>query len=400
MRIGFLFNHDQIHQIAHSLPIALALANAHEDLEIVIATTSPKIVLEIVRLMGPDRPPAITLVGLGLQSRIARLTNGIFGKFFPAAKLLVYGDNLDFFRTLDALIVTERTSLILKTRYGLKDLLMILSDHGAGDRAIGFGKSTAQFDHILAAGQKIVDRLINEAGVASDRLTITGYPKFDYVGAKKARSLFADPHRPTVLYNPHVSPHLSSWYKDGRKVLEFFRENADYNLIFAPHIMLFQRRLVTTIDKLSFGLPGSLSARFASAPNIHVDLSSPALTDMTYTNMADVYLGDVSSQIYEFIKTPRPCLFLNSHQVKFENDENYAHWRLGSVIASVDELGAALACAEVRHKTHYRQVQTDLFNYTFDLREEPSSSRAAGVIARLLAERSGDAHLEAALASV
>ena len=26
MRIGFLFNHDQVHQVAHSLPIALALA--------------------------------------------------------------------------------------------------------------------------------------------------------------------------------------------------------------------------------------------------------------------------------------------------------------------------------------------------------------------------------------
>jgi hypothetical protein len=28
MRIGFLFNHDQVHQVAHSLPIALALARS------------------------------------------------------------------------------------------------------------------------------------------------------------------------------------------------------------------------------------------------------------------------------------------------------------------------------------------------------------------------------------
>lgn len=35
-RIGFLFNHDQIHQIAHSLPIALALAALGGPFEVVI----------------------------------------------------------------------------------------------------------------------------------------------------------------------------------------------------------------------------------------------------------------------------------------------------------------------------------------------------------------------------
>ena len=40
MRIGFLFNHDQIHQVAHSLPIALALADSDRDLDVIVATTS------------------------------------------------------------------------------------------------------------------------------------------------------------------------------------------------------------------------------------------------------------------------------------------------------------------------------------------------------------------------
>lgn len=29
---------------------------------------------------------------------------------------------------------------------------------------------------------------------------------------------------------------------------------------------------------------------------------------MTYTPAADIYLGDVSSQSYEFLLDPRPCL--------------------------------------------------------------------------------------------
>jgi hypothetical protein len=73
----------------------------------------------------------------------------------------------------------------LKNRYGLKKLKMILIDHGAGDRAIGFGTSTGMFDFILAAGQKISDRLIAEAGVVPSKIRITGYPKFDAIGPQR-----------------------------------------------------------------------------------------------------------------------------------------------------------------------------------------------------------------------
>src|SRR3546814_14081918 len=39
MRIGFLFNHDQIHQMAHSLPVAMALARANTGAELIVAPT-------------------------------------------------------------------------------------------------------------------------------------------------------------------------------------------------------------------------------------------------------------------------------------------------------------------------------------------------------------------------
>ena len=41
---------------------------------------------------------------------------------------------------------------------------------------------------------------------------------------------------------------------------------------------------------------------------------------MSYLS-ADVYLGDVSSQVYEFIYKPRPCLFLNSNEIEWTNDQ-------------------------------------------------------------------------------
>ena len=379
--IGFLFNHDQIHQIAHSLPVAVELAVASPGLRVSVATTNGRIGAEVGRMLGDTALANLEWVELGIGSIGSRLVKKIFGKLLPAGKLLIYRDNLNYFGSLDALVVTERTSLILKKRYGLINLKMILIDHGAGDRAIGFGTSTAAFDHILAAGPKIRDRLIAEARVAPEKIRITGYPKFDAAGSMRTKLPFQGNGNPTVLYNPHLSPHLSSWFKHGRNVLDWFVANPGYNLIFAPHIMLFQRRAVFTVDKLRMALPGVLDAKYSGAPNIHIDLGSAASTNMTYTNAADIYLGDVSSQIYEFLRFPRPAVFINSHHHDYQGDPNYAHWQAGEVIGSAVDLGTALANAPALHEASYGAAQKALFDYTFDLTVEPSSHRAARAIA-------------------
>src|SRR3954465_7766817 len=66
MRIGFLFNHDQIHQVAHSLPIALALARGGFEGEILVATTSEPLAREVQRLGGSLIGTRIQHVELGL----------------------------------------------------------------------------------------------------------------------------------------------------------------------------------------------------------------------------------------------------------------------------------------------------------------------------------------------
>ena len=143
MRIGFLFNHDQIHQVAHSLPIALALARQGVEAEIIVATTNQRLTAEVRRLGGPAIGTTITLIELGLTSTRGRGMTRALNSVIPAAKLLAYGENLDFFRTLQILIVAEKTSLVLKTRYGLNALKIVHTRHGAGDRAIGFDKASA-----------------------------------------------------------------------------------------------------------------------------------------------------------------------------------------------------------------------------------------------------------------
>jgi CDP-Glycerol:Poly(glycerophosphate) glycerophosphotransferase len=382
MRIGFLFNHDQSHQVAHSLPIALKLADMMQAGSIVLLTTNSMIESTVKNLARSAVGDRISCQRLLLRRPVSRFADAMLGRFLPVSKLAVYGDNLETLSSFDALVVSEKTSLLLKTRYGLKKPILIHTRHGAGDRAIGFDAKSALFDHVLVSGPKIRDRLIAEVGMPPDRITMVGYPKFD-MSAPDLKLKFAGNGRPTVIYNPHPSPHLSSWYKFGREVLEYFRTSEKYNLIFAPHVMLFHRPLVVSIDKLRFDRAGQLDSRLNQAPHIHVDLGSENSTNMTYTNAADIYLGDVSSQVYEFLVNPRPCIFVDAHATQYQGDKNYAHWQAGRVVSNIRELDVALSNA-VSSQPNYLATQRQLLAATFDLGTEKSSTRAARAILRIV----------------
>lgn len=392
MRVGFLFNHDQLHQVGHLLPVALALAESDVGLKVVLATTNRRISAEVRRLAGDRLDGRIELTELAVKSPWSVAASAALEALLPARKLLVYGDNLDFFRTLDVLVVAEKTSLVLKTRYGLDRLRIVHTRHGAGDRAIGFNGASAGFDLVLVAGEVIRERLVREAGVPADRIVTVGYPKFDLNPDRRPSLPMQKNGRPTILYNPHVAPHLSSWYRAGRAVLDYFATSTSYNLIFAPHVMLFHRPVAITIDPPRLHRPGGLSSSIRNAPNIHIDLSSPACTDMTYTMAADIYLGDASSQVYEFLLKPRPCIFLNPNRIDHINDESFMHWKAGQVIDDVEQLDVALRKA-VLEPGLFRAAQDELFSSHIELTDELSSCRAARAIANFTATLSCAAHV-------
>ena len=139
-----------------------------------------------------------------------------------------------------------------------------------------------------------------------------------------------------------------------------------------------------SVDRPAIALPGSMPRVVRQASNIVVDLGSPASTDMTYTEAADIYLGDVSSQVYEFLRRPRPCVFLDPRRRAWEGDADFLHWRAGPVVNDVDHLEAALDAAQAEYATRYAPIQRELFAYTFDLTATPSSQRAAAAILAML----------------
>lgn len=354
--------------------------------DVTLAVTSILVEAEIRRLSGAGLA-GMKIVRLRTKSTVSQMLVRAFDSLVPARKLLVYRDNLDFFRQFDALIVSEKSSLILKSRYGLEDIKFIHTRHGAGDRAIGFNAQSAQFDLILVSGEKIRDRLVCDAGVPPEKIRITGYAKFDII-APEQTPLFPPSDRRTILYNPHPSPHLSSWFKFGANVLEQFYQSDRYNLIFAPHVMLFARPWTVTIDRLSIASAKKPPARYNDAPHMLMDLGSPACTDMTYTNAADLYLGDVSSQVYEFLNRPRPCLFLDAHDTPWQGNPNYRHWTTGPVMTDANDIIGAVDAA-FASQASYSDAQRAVLEDSFSVTAEPASERAAAAIIAYLDEAIG-----------
>ena len=101
-RICFLFNHDQIHQLAHSLPIALALA-ARGEHRITLAYVRDAVRAEIARQADPALLAKMELVQLGLKRGGSQALAGLLERIVPATKLLIYRDNLDFFRSFEVI---------------------------------------------------------------------------------------------------------------------------------------------------------------------------------------------------------------------------------------------------------------------------------------------------------
>nr|WP_206370745.1 hypothetical protein [Solimonas marina] len=353
----------QFHQIPHSLPIAIELARRHPECEVHIAYPGERYLPFIQRLVNEYAP------GVPLHFDCLRLDP--INRARVASERLAWKQfalwlNRDYFNGFDAIATPERTSLFLR-RIGVTRPKLIWTRHGAGDREIGFAKDVVKFDFVLMAGHRIEKRLLEKRLIRPGDYAVGVYAKFDWLrpGASAAPHLF-DNDRPTVLYNPHFRGSLSSWPHFGMSVLEQFADSQRYNLIFAPHVRLFDPPRASNLKPFQ---------RFVGLPHLHIDLGSERSIDMSYTRAADLYLGDVSSQVSEFVFRPRPCLFLNAHGVEWQRDPSYGFWQLGPVSNTAAAIEHQVSLAFDAHHD-YLDVQRRYIDETFAL--PPGSCSAAG----------------------
>jgi CDP-glycerol glycerophosphotransferase (TagB/SpsB family) len=250
---------------------------------------------------------------------------------------------------------------------------MIHFRHGAGDRAPSSERRLKAFDLIVVPGEKDRERAHLAQGIPLDRIKVTGYVKLDWISRQGDQSprLF-DNERPTIVYNPHFDARISSW-PQAESILALFAAQDQYNLIFAPHI------------RLSEGMSPAERKRWQSLAipdKMLVDLGSVRLLDTSYLRAADIYLGDMSSQLYEFLANPRPAVFLNSHRVAWHGNPRYSGWALGEVAEDPAELLTAVAIAIERQASRV-EAQKSAIKYAFG-DYEGAARRGAAIVAETI----------------
>jgi len=377
MKIGFLLNHYDLHQVPHVVPYAFELSRQYQDSDVVIfGSTQGE--LDFAQDIGSGYRNHRCVFEKLQVPFFLEVIDPLLSKWIFLRKPVALRVNADRLSQFDALVAPEMTTLQLRKLQGFTQVKFIRVVHGAGDNRLGggsFDPRIGHFDLTLLPGRKYVEGLKEAGHLPHDRWAISGYPKFeaiDGLGIQK-RKLF-DNDKLTVLYNPHHAPHLSSWEKMGRNVLDLFYGHKQYNLIFAPHVLLFRR---------SWKKGSHFPKKYKSDNGVLIDLSSRASVDMTYLKAADIYLGDVSSQVYEFLAEPRPCVFLNTHEVNQHENPSYYHWNFGSVIDQVSQLEETLEKAFDSH-AQYEDVQRRAFAYTFEFGNTSVAERGAHIIAEYL----------------
>jgi len=332
------------HQYLHFLPIVFELVRRGTTrIEIFVLSQAQRAAVEAFAAdLGYEVPP-ITVMYLPMALK----------HFLPAERaksltLLYWAHRL---RDAEALFCAERTSTLLKRLPG-RCPTFIHSRHGFGDRAVGFEERIALFDHVLVAGSKDRERLLEEGRVAPERCHMVGPVKLAAIArAEHGRARLFPDERPVVLYNPHDNKDFSSFDAMADKLIVGILADGRYNLVVAPHIKLAKS---WSASRRAEWIARSVEGR------VIVDLGSPRVLDMTYALAADCYFGDVSSQVYEFLARPRPCLFCDAHGADWRDDPSYAMWRFGPVIGPQDDPVAAIDRAIATHADYLAMQQSRL----------------------------------------
>lgn len=364
MKIAFIYIAEP-YQCYHAASVASALS-VIPGCDVTEYYSFPETVQHLARIRKAMHAPAPPLRPLYRSWKTRLLKTA---KRLDQERLRVLRENIGELNQYDVVVATEYTAGILK-EMGLTRPRLVLLMHGAGDRYVNDDHLVRDFDLALLPGPKVEAYFLQNGIIRPGHYNVVGYPKFDVFEAIRHEEQPLFPNgKPFALYNPHYQRNLTSYSACMRTVLQGFRDQTLYYLVVAPHIKIFHK---------GFGVKAHLLERQASQ-DILVDTGSPAMLDMTYTSQAALYIGDVSSQVYEFLAEPRPCIFLNPGKLKWRDDPYFLHWTLGDVVEDPADIMPAVARAQARHAL-YRPLQEKLFRETFGTPLLGASQRAAQAI--------------------
>jgi len=366
-KIVFLYVHG-IHQLYHSAMVAMELSRIQDEYKIQLLSCHPKhtMILNNIKSFYPDS--ACEIISLPLPFRFKYLNFKM--KSYPSPYSTIKFTK-KYLLNAEAIVATSHATARTCKKRNITKPKFIYQYHGCGDRKYGFDPKFKDFDFMLLPGKYHQKRLLEENIIEKEQTHIIGWPKLDYpVVIDKVKKELFNNENPIVLYTPHWKPNLGSYNAWAKDILEHFSKSKQYNLIFAPHIQIkhWRAKYKYNIDYDHY-----------KSNNIHIDFGSEYSVNGTYQKIADIYMGDVSSMVYEWIAfKSRPCIFLNAHGVNWKNDVNYRFWNYGPVVTKIEELENKINEAE--NNSSYLKLQEERIKEYMDLTEKSSSVRAAKAI--------------------
>jgi len=234
IKVGFLYLGPVSH-IYHSLSIAFHLSyHPHFDVTLFVSTKSHFDIVTHHSKIFKKNTCNIEYIPPSFLHKLLR----IFKRRPHPRTRNVLQKNKDRLLDFDALVLTDRHFI----NGSGKQPSYIFVGHGAGDRAKGYTDAVKNFDYILLSGKEKWNRMSELISISHNNGRIIGYPKFDLVSSQDTKSRWFKNNNPVVLYNPHFNKSETSWFLWGKQILDFFLSNKQYNLIFAPHLILFSKQ--------------------------------------------------------------------------------------------------------------------------------------------------------------
>lgn len=332
--IYFCYN-QSIHQIYHSIFIAIELSNLQKEYPVIVLSTSKEAsdIIEEELSSIPNNVKFIKIYHTGYNR-----VNFSVNWFVFLCRLRMHRPK--------AVVVTDYfdnvfRQLLLKTFW-------VYTFHGPENREFTH-PHIRDYDLIILPGQGELERIQALIGPLNN-YKIVGYSKFDYMYYRKLNppDLFRD-SKLVIMYNPHFDKTQSSFFDKGLEFLRALSETNKYNVIFMPHPDL-AREHSRLIDKAR-GLPNVV---VIDRPKINLD----------YMAITDLYITDVSSAVFEWFYFNKPTLFFNTKKVDWIKRKIYPGWNCGRVVEDVTEMLEAIEYG-LKHPEEFEVRRKELFNKTF-----------------------------------
>ena len=252
----------------------------------------------------------------------------------------------------------------LEMKYG-KEMRHIFCPHGFSDKGF-YLKLAAQEDIVLTYGQNMLDQLEHHNVLHHMKnIVITGNYRYTYY--KEHQQFYDDlvtnevlkkfiKEQPVILYAPTWSD-----FEDSTTFFDCCSEiignlPSSYNMIVKLHPRL-------ELDDA--GKYFSIIGKYERKPNlVFLKDFPPGFPQLAHT---DIYLGDMSSIGYDFLKFNKPMFFLNKNNRDAETDRGLYLFRCGTEIKA-DGFNNIYKIIEDELKHDHKKftkIRNEIYEYTF-----------------------------------